>query len=562
MPQQAAALADRVRDGLPRPRRPGAAAARPAGAHPLRHGRCRPGGDRAGERRHLGADVYATAGTAAKRERLRELGVAAAFDSHSYRWYDELMAATGGEGVDVVLNSLAGQHIALCLRALRPGGWHCEIGKVDIYADAALGLSVFRKNLRFAAIDVDRLEARRPGRTAELTPDCLRLLGGRAPCRRLPVTAFRFGSTPTRCGSWPAASTRARSSSSRRHGGRAARRLTVTDRRPFLDPEATYLVTGGFGGVGQPLPAYLMGRRPAPDAPRPRPGRRRDAAWVRHASGIAHFFPGADVQHRHRARGRRPRCADVDRVVAGLTRPLQGRVPPRRVLDDHQLADITPESVATRVRGLRRAEHGTCTRRRGGAARPLRPAVVARRRRRVTPGRPCTRPLTPTSTAWPPTAGQPRPARAGLQHGRGRGGGHGGPPAARAATHAGVGHAAGEPGRRDRGLDAALRAAVGHSTPVTGAGDRAAGDRARRWSGDGDHLVCAASGSFRRRRPPRLTCGPAAGWRGDPLRSRTSADGGTGLTAGLITGELCREIGRAIRERAGRARRTRSLRSA
>ena len=53
------------------------------------------------------------------------------------------MAATGGEGVDVVLNSLAGHHIALCLQALRPGGWHCEIGKVDIYADSTLGLSVF-----------------------------------------------------------------------------------------------------------------------------------------------------------------------------------------------------------------------------------------------------------------------------------------------------------------------------------------------------------------------------------------------------------------------------------
>ena len=91
------------------------------------------------------AEIYATAGSESKREQLRALGVRAAFDSHSLDWYDELLAATGGDGVDVVLNSLAGRHIALCLEALRPGGWHCEIGKVDIYADNALSLSVFRR---------------------------------------------------------------------------------------------------------------------------------------------------------------------------------------------------------------------------------------------------------------------------------------------------------------------------------------------------------------------------------------------------------------------------------
>ena len=31
-------------------------------------------------------------------------------------------------GVDVMLNSLAGRHITLCLDALRPGGWHCVEG--------------------------------------------------------------------------------------------------------------------------------------------------------------------------------------------------------------------------------------------------------------------------------------------------------------------------------------------------------------------------------------------------------------------------------------------------
>ena len=136
--------------------------------------------------KHVGAEIYATAGSESKRERLLALGARAAFDSHSFDWHDGLMAATGGEGVDVVLNSLAGRHIELCLQALRPGGWHCEIGKVDIYADNELGLRIFRKNLRFAAIDIDRLILDNPSLTREVSQACLDLIA-----RGISVTVTR-----------------------------------------------------------------------------------------------------------------------------------------------------------------------------------------------------------------------------------------------------------------------------------------------------------------------------------------------------------------------------------
>ena len=61
----------------------------------------------------------------------------------------------------------------MCLQALRPGGWHCEIGKVDIYSDNDLGLRVFRKKLRFVAIDVDRLSVDDPVLTREISQICL-----------------------------------------------------------------------------------------------------------------------------------------------------------------------------------------------------------------------------------------------------------------------------------------------------------------------------------------------------------------------------------------------------
>ena len=212
--------------------------------------------------KHVGAEIYATAGSESKRQQLRALGVRAAFDSHAFDWYDELLAATGGEGVDVVLNSLAGRHIALCLDALRPGGWHCEIGKVDIYADNALSLCVFRKNLRFAAIDVDRLMNDDPELARELSQQCMNLLDqGAVPS--LPTTSFAYRDYAEAL----------RLMTTGQHTGKlvlkappatGADRFPIGDRRPFLDPDATYLITGGLGGFGRLLLPYLAAAGGAP----------------------------------------------------------------------------------------------------------------------------------------------------------------------------------------------------------------------------------------------------------------------------------------------------------
>ena len=291
--------------------------------------------------RHAGAEVYATAGSDGKRDQLRALGVQAAFDSHSLDWYDELLAATGGEGVDVVLNSLAGRHIALCLEALRPGGWHCEIGKVDIYADNALSLSVFRKNLRFAAIDVDRLMNDDPYLTRELSQECLDLLD-RGAVPPLPITTFpyrdyeeplRLMTTGQHTGKLVLAAPSA-----------GAERPPVADLRPFLDPEATYLVTGAFGGFGRLLLPYLatVGARHITLLDRD-PQRRRSADWLRKTSALWYLSEEIEIDI---VAGDVAEEADVRRCIDGLQRPLKGVFHLAGTLDDCLLADLTSESMA------------------------------------------------------------------------------------------------------------------------------------------------------------------------------------------------------------------------
>ncbi len=291
---------------------------------------------------HAGAEIYATAGSEAKRDRLLELGVRAAFDSHRFDWYDGLMAATGGEGVDVVLNSLAGHHIELCLQALRPGGWHCEIGKVDIYADNALGLRMFRKNLRFAAIDVDRLMLDDPVLARELSRTCLDLLD-RGLLPPLPVTVFPYRDYARAL----------RLMTTGQHQGKLILKapsgpedsgFTVADVRPLLDPDATYLVTGGLGGFGLRLLPYLAFSGASHVTLMDRdPERRRTAEWIRESSALVYTdyeiefdIVSGDVAVEE----------DVRRCIAQLKRPLKGVFHLAGTLDDRLLDDISPESVA------------------------------------------------------------------------------------------------------------------------------------------------------------------------------------------------------------------------
>src|SRR4029077_2687120 len=53
-------------------------------------------------------------------------------DSRTLEFEEKFLSATGGRGVDVVLNSLAGEFVDASLRLLARGGRFIEMGKTDI----------------------------------------------------------------------------------------------------------------------------------------------------------------------------------------------------------------------------------------------------------------------------------------------------------------------------------------------------------------------------------------------------------------------------------------------
>ncbi len=202
--------------------------------------------------RMLGLRVLATAGTAEKRAFLLGLGVEHVFDSRTLDFVDEVRAATGGRGVDLVLNALAGPALVESLGLVAPGGRFLELGKQDLGADRAIGLRPFNRSISFIAIDLDRLATERPAWFAPVAREVMAAFGdGRL--RPLPTevfpadrveAAFRALASGERIGKVVLAM----------RAGRVA--LEPARARPIAGGRS-WLITGGLGGFGLRVAAWL-----------------------------------------------------------------------------------------------------------------------------------------------------------------------------------------------------------------------------------------------------------------------------------------------------------------
>ena len=137
--------------------------------------------------RYLGAEVYATAGSDEKRDYLRLMGVRHVYNSRDCSFVNGILADTEGEGVDVVLNSLASEAMRQSLALLRPFGRFLELGKRGFVENTSLGLKPFKENISYFAIDADELLAAKPDLARELFAEVMNLfdLGvlSALPCR-------------------------------------------------------------------------------------------------------------------------------------------------------------------------------------------------------------------------------------------------------------------------------------------------------------------------------------------------------------------------------------------
>ena len=276
--------------------------------------------------RQAGAEIFATAGSDEKRAYLRSLGISHVFSSRTLDFVGEIAALTDGQGVDLVLNSLAGEFIDAGFASLAAGGRFLEIGKNGVWS--AERVAALEKPSRYFVVDLGTVIESDPAQIqADL--DVIRCALEDGSLQPLPVRVFEFEDAPFAFRHMAAA----------KHIGKIVLRHPGGFR---IAGDATYLVTGGLGSIGLHIAQWLVergarnlvlvSRNPSTSAVAPALEALRNA--------------GARVEIRTADVSRTAEIENVLRDVEGTMPRLAGVVHAAGVLDDGVVAHYSAERLA------------------------------------------------------------------------------------------------------------------------------------------------------------------------------------------------------------------------
>ena len=305
----------------------------------------------------LGLSIIGTAGSDEKRNYLRSLGVDQVFDSRSLSFVADVKAATAGEGVDLVLNSLFSDAMERSIELLKPFGRFLELGKRDYYSNRKIGLRPFRRNISYFGIDADQLPLKAPALTKAIFGE-LGALFAKGELRALPYRTFRHDEIADAF----------RLMQNAGHIGKIvlvppqAGRDTVAKAvsKPLtLSSEGVHVVVGGIGGFGLSAAGWLVGR-----------GARRIALVTRRGTGDAETEAAIARWQRRGVTASLHACdvtdaVALDALLAGLRAdaPIRGIVHAAMVLDDALLSNLTEEHfhkvIAVKAQGAALLDRAT-----------------------------------------------------------------------------------------------------------------------------------------------------------------------------------------------------------
>lgn len=141
----------------------------------------------------VGAEVFVTVGTDEKRQFMQQhYGIPPdhIFSSRDTSFVANIMEMTQGQGVDVVLNSLAGILLQESFDCLAPFGRFVELGKRDFELNHGLAMEAFKRAVTFSSIDVVALGERKPVEANRILKDVVRLVAEKEINAVDPVTVY------------------------------------------------------------------------------------------------------------------------------------------------------------------------------------------------------------------------------------------------------------------------------------------------------------------------------------------------------------------------------------
>lgn len=209
--------------------------------------------------KHLGLEIFATVGSADKKQLIHSLyGIESdhIFNSRDLSFAKGVMRMTHGHGVNCIINSLSGEALRQSWKCIAAFGSFIEIGMKDILSNSGLDMRPFLQDASFTFFNLKHVMVDKPDLMDEIlngTFDFFRrgIVKPLSPINVYPISeaenAFRLLQTG-------------------KHRGKVALTWTGTDMVPVmyrinesvqLNPKATYVLVGGLGGIGRSLSQLL-----------------------------------------------------------------------------------------------------------------------------------------------------------------------------------------------------------------------------------------------------------------------------------------------------------------
>ncbi|KAJ5424596.1 Acyl transferase/acyl hydrolase/lysophospholipase [Penicillium cf. griseofulvum] len=307
----------------------------------------------------IGAEIYATVGNDKKVTHLMEnfgLPRERIFNSRNTSFQPDLMRATSGRGVDVVLNSLSGNLLHASWECVANFGRMIELGKRDFISHGLLNMSLFEANRAFFGVDLAQVCKEAPDvlkRTLATFSDWYTQgkIGPIEPVKVFDaadiVSAFRYMQAGT-------------------HLGKILVRMPstvdslphpVVKTFPSFRSNGAYLLIGGLGGIGQSVSTWMVEQnvRELIFLSRSAGKSKEDQAFIREleAQSCRVICVAGNVTN----------LEDVKEAVSACTRPLAGVLQMAVDLKDRLFLQMSHDeweaALAPKVTGTWNLHHAT-----------------------------------------------------------------------------------------------------------------------------------------------------------------------------------------------------------
>jgi NADPH:quinone reductase-like Zn-dependent oxidoreductase/ubiquinone/menaquinone biosynthesis C-methylase UbiE len=209
-----------------------------------------------------GAEVFCTVGTLEKKLLLMDnygISEERIFTSRDASFASSLMKKTGGKGVDVIMNSVAGEMLRVTWDCIAPFGIFVELGARDYTINTRLEMQKFARNVTFSAVNLVSLIRERPQIASQVWADVMDLFRRKQLKGPTPLTTYGISQLE------PAL----RLMQSGKHLGKLvlvhqdgelvkATSSLSSSLNTLLEEDASYLLVGGMGGLGREIALWML----------------------------------------------------------------------------------------------------------------------------------------------------------------------------------------------------------------------------------------------------------------------------------------------------------------